>query len=71
MENLTPREFCYLLQGLFELQDPKTLDEKQTKKIKENLNRVFDHQAESNKLEPLINPGHGHGPGPGGQAYRC
>lgn len=38
---MTPQEFAYWLQGLFEIADPKTLDEKQTAIIKEHLQLVF------------------------------
>lgn len=34
-------EFCYWLQGLFELGDTKTLNEKQTQMIKNHLKLVF------------------------------
>lgn len=35
------RDFCYWLQGLFELQDPDFLNEKTTKMIKDHLALVF------------------------------
>ena len=38
---MTPQEFCYWLQGFFEIADPKALDEKQTAMIKEHLDLVF------------------------------
>lgn len=34
-------DFCYFLQGLFELTDTKTLDEKQVQTIKNHLQLVF------------------------------
>jgi hypothetical protein len=39
-------EFCYWLQGLFELGDPKRLDEKQTDLIKRHLALVFVHEID-------------------------
>ena len=36
-------EFCYWLQGLFELAEPLQLNSKQTHLIKEHLNLVFEH----------------------------
>ena len=39
-------EFCYWLQGLFELADPKSLDEKQTNLIKRHLALVFKHEID-------------------------
>jgi hypothetical protein len=38
---MNEREFCYWLQGLLELSDTKTLDEKQVKIIRDHLNLVF------------------------------
>lgn len=40
------QEFCYWLQGLFELGGPTQLDEKQTKLIKQHLNMVFIHEID-------------------------
>lgn len=39
---MNPVDFCYWLQGHFELSDPKTLDEKQIEIIKNHLNLVFE-----------------------------
>ena len=39
-------EFAYWLQGLFELANPKTLDEKQTDLIKRHLAMVFKHEID-------------------------
>lgn len=38
---MTEREFCYWLQGLFEVADPKSLDERQTAMIRDHLKLVF------------------------------
>lgn len=43
---MTSRDFVYWIQGLFELADPKTLDEKQTELIKKHLNLVFFHEID-------------------------
>lgn len=40
------RDFCYWLQGLFELQDPASLTEAQTRLIKAHLNMVFTHEID-------------------------
>ena len=40
------RDFCYWLQGLFELQNPKVLDEKQTDLIRAHLHMVFIHEID-------------------------
>jgi hypothetical protein len=39
-------EFCYWMQGMFELTDPKTLNEKQVELIKAHLNMVFLHEID-------------------------
>ena len=40
------RDFCYWLQGLFELAEPSTLDEKQVQTIRNHLNMVFYHEID-------------------------
>ena len=44
-------EFCYWLQGLFELSDVKNLDEKQTSLIKKHLDLVFFHEIDKSYPE--------------------
>jgi hypothetical protein len=39
-------EFCYWLQGLFEVAEPTALNEKQTDLIKRHLNLVFVHEID-------------------------
>ena len=39
-------EFCYWLQGLFELGNPVSLNEQQTLLIKKHLNMVFVHEID-------------------------
>lgn len=43
-------EFCYWLQGLFEIADPKELNAEQVEIIKRHLNMVFYHEID--KLYP-------------------
>lgn len=54
------RDFCYWLQGLFELQNPKALDEKQTDLIRAHLHMVFIHEIDpsfpQNQQEQLNKP---------------
>ncbi len=38
---MTPVDFCYWLQGYFEIENPKELDEKQTQIVKDHLELVF------------------------------
>jgi len=42
------QQFCYWLQGSFELYDNTSFDEKQTKIIKEHLNLVFTYDKQPN-----------------------
>lgn len=42
---MTPENFCYWLQGYFELVGPKTLDEKETKIVNDHLNLVFKKET--------------------------
>lgn len=39
-------EFCYWLQGLFELENPKTLNAKKTQSIRKHLQLVFKHEID-------------------------
>lgn len=39
-------EFCYWLQGMFELQKPKNLNAEQTEAIKKHLALVFKHEID-------------------------
>lgn len=43
---MKPDQFCYWLQGLFEVGNPKTLNEKQIQVIKNHLNLVFYHEID-------------------------
>lgn len=45
-------EFCYWLQGLFELSDPKELNERQTNQIKRHLALVFKHDIDPQQGTP-------------------
>ena len=43
---MTSRDFCYWLQGLFELGDPTALDANQTDLVKRHLAMVFLHEID-------------------------
>lgn len=43
---MTSRDFCYWLQGLFEVGNPKALDERQTEMVKSHLALVFVHEID-------------------------
>jgi hypothetical protein len=73
-------EFCYWLQGLFELAEPKSLTEAQTRMVKNHLALVFKHEIDpsygSDQDELYdIHSGSSHavigGVGPGGALIRC
>ncbi len=64
-------EFCYWLQGLFELQNPKTLNAKQTDLIRKHLALVFFHEIDpsygDDSVQEVMNEMHSgtHLPQPG------
>jgi hypothetical protein len=74
-------EFCYWLQGLFEIGEPVSLNEKQTDLIKRHLNMVFVHdidpsypEGQQTKLNELHGPNAHLKPGltlPGTPVARC
>lgn len=43
---MNSRDFCFWLQGLFELSNPTVLDAKQTDLIKRHLSMVFQHEID-------------------------
>jgi hypothetical protein len=43
---MTAREFAYWLQGMFELNAPKSLNEEQTEAIRRHLQLVFVHEID-------------------------
>lgn len=58
-------EFCYWLQGVFEVADLKALDEKQTDLVRRHLNMVFIHEIDKTYPEgqqPALDAAHGGSP---------
>lgn len=43
---MTSRDFCYWLQGYFEVSEPKNISEKETVMIKKHLALVFKHEID-------------------------
>lgn len=43
---MTSRDFCFWLQGHFEIAEPRQLNEKQTEMIKRHLALVFKHEID-------------------------
>jgi hypothetical protein len=55
-------EFCYWLQGMFELVAPQALDSRQTTLIKEHLAMVFIHEIDPSypkEQQVELNKAHG------------
>ncbi len=48
---MTSRDFCYWLQGLFELSNPTTLNTEQTALVRKHLSLVFKHE-----IDPPMGP---------------
>jgi hypothetical protein len=68
------RDFCFWLQGYFEMYGPKTIDEKETALIGRHLALVFKHDIDPSMgdegHQQELN--HLHGPPvPGEQVMRC
>lgn len=56
---MTPENFCYWLQGVFEVTDAKTLTEAQVQIIKNHLTLVFDKKTpnvQHTPYKPAIPP---------------
>lgn len=82
---MTSRDFCYWLQGCFELENPQSLDERRTTQIKQHLALVFRHEIDpsidggnqmlADELQKIHDGGKTlvapTGPTPGGPVYRC
>lgn len=78
-------EFCYWLQGLFELGNPQSLDATQTDLVKRHLAMVFKHEIDpsygNEKAQQALSALHGAGAkasppviggtGPNGEVLRC
>jgi len=53
---MTPENFCYWLQGLFEVQNPRALTEAQTAVVKEHLQTVFNKRTKKTVERPKSLP---------------
>lgn len=49
---MTSRDFCYWLQGFFEIVNPKTVSEEELIKIKNHLAMVFKHEIDPSLGKP-------------------
>lgn len=53
---MKPEEFCYWLQGVFEMSNTKEFDKRQTATLKRHLGMVFEHIAHlDEKDQPKVN----------------
>ncbi|PPC85931.1 MAG: hypothetical protein CTY37_07150 [Methylotenera sp.] len=65
-------EFCYWLQGMFELSEPKELSAEQTDLIKKHLAMVFVHEIDkSYPKEQQVKLNNLHNDNPAQQVFRC
>lgn len=49
---MTSRDFCFWLQGFFELHNPQELSPRETTLIKQHLNLVFVHEIDPSMPDP-------------------
>lgn len=49
---MTSRDFCFWLQGYFEVGNPKELSQQQTEMIKRHLSLVFKHEIDPSMPDP-------------------
>lgn len=75
---MTSRDFCFWLQGFFELRAPSQdtgLSLEQSQTVQRHLALVFAHEIDPSmgppKAQQALNAIHGHPPGPGGPVMRC
>ena len=81
---MTSRDFCYWLQGIFEVADPESLNAEATAKIKAHLAMVFVHEIDpsmgDSAHQAKLDEAHEGKPPkqtpapwrpPGGPVYRC
>ena len=55
---MTSRDFCFWLQGFFELGNEKYLDELQTNMVKKHLSMVFIHEIDPSMPNPKLDAAH-------------
>lgn len=73
---MTSRDFCYWLQGYFEIAGAKGLNPEQATIVQKHLAMVFKHEidpsAGGHNVQAALNELHGlGGVGPNGEIYRC
>lgn len=72
---MTSRDFCYWLQGYFEVSGATILTASQMEVVKAHLNMVFVHEIDPSmgnlEHQNELNHLHGHQNKPGGPIARC
>ena len=69
---MTPRDFCYWLQGYFEISSNKELEEHQVQVIKRHLGLVFKHSIDEPDPTGALQEIHdGKKPSNGDKLIRC
>lgn len=53
---MKPENFCYWLQGFFEVAQPTSLTEEQIKMIQNHLNLVFEHAIDPQATAHVADP---------------
>lgn len=77
LEIMTSRDFCYWLQGYFELSNDNTVPADKVQMIRRHLTLVFKHEIDPSIPDPTGELQKIHdgpkigGVGPEGQVYRC
>ena len=52
LPNMTSRDFCYWLQGFFEIGHPQSLTVQETEIVKRHLALVFKHEIDPSMPDP-------------------
>lgn len=68
---MTSRDFCFWLQGFFELSNEKYLDEKQTNLVKQHLAMVFVHEIDPSMPNKKLDQIHAAEINPSNAIMRC
>lgn len=72
---MTSRDFCYWLQGYFEVEGPKVIDSTKLEVIKKHLALVFEHELDPpmgpKEHQEKLNKIHSGGSPPPGTKFRC
>lgn len=55
---MTPRDFCYWLQGMLEIGKPTSLSAEQLSVVQNHLNLVFKHEIDTPDLTGMLQAAH-------------